>query len=189
MNSIVTNSYPAVAVSDQKSSLRTITLNTLVSELIADLESFPYIVVNADTLATDARKFLKQNRSSLMAVINQNKQFLGILDSRDFDQQEIVKRMSQGYALSEIQVSDLLHPREILHSVNEHEISHQTLMSLLRQMRYSDDKVLLVLTESTGALSGILSAAHIAQQLQLPPQESETLSFRRLYNMLANEEA
>lgn len=190
MNSIVTNSYPSVSVSDTKTLFKAITLGTPASQLISDLDSFPYIVVDSHTLATDARKFLKQSRKSLVTVINNNNQFLGILDNRDFDEQELFKKISQGYALSEIEVSDLLHAREILHSLSERIVNHMTVMSLVRRLRYCEDRILLVLDRNTNEMTGILSAVNIARQLQMHVAEDETMTFRRLFKLVeSNEQA
>lgn len=184
MNSILTNSYPPVSVSESKNTLKTITLSSPASQLICELEHFPYIVVDSHTLVTDAKKFLKQNRSSLVTVINNDNQFLGILDNRDFDEQEIIKKISQGYALNEIEVSDLLHPREILHSLNERTITHLTVMSLIRKLRYCDDRVLLVMDRNTQEMMGIIGAANIAHQLQLDTTDNENCTFRQLFKQV-----
>ena len=142
------------------------------------------MVIEADTSAVEAQKFMLQSHVRLNIVVDENNHFLGLLSLDDLTSQEIIKHVSKGDSRDELLVTDFMKPKKELQAFNYSAIEKASIMDVVQALKLKGQQHCLVVDFEENKIRGIISASDISRKLKLPLDIRNNSSFVSIFNVL-----
>tara|TARA_R110002072_G_scaffold105615_5_gene230943 strand:+ start:1165 stop:1725 length:561 start_codon:yes stop_codon:yes gene_type:complete len=153
-------------------------------EVFTDFRVTQPLVIEANTLAIDAQKFMFHAHVRLKIVVDENNHFLGLLSLDDLSTQEIVKHVSKGDRREEMLVADFMRPKKDLQAFNYVAIQKASIMDVIQALKSAGQQHCLVVDFQEDKIRGIISASDISRKLKLPLDIAMNSSFISIFNIL-----
>ncbi|MFT6028428.1 MAG: CBS domain containing-hemolysin-like protein [Oleiphilaceae bacterium] len=153
-------------------------------EVFTDFHVSQPLVIEANTLAIDAQKFMFHAHVRLKIVIDENNHFLGLLSLDDLNTQEIVKHVSKGDRREEMLVTDFMRSRKDLQALNFAAIEKASIMDVIQALKTAGQQHCLVVDFKENKIRGIISVSDISRKLKLPLDITMNSSFISIFNVL-----
>tara|TARA_R110001592_G_scaffold140906_1_gene362026 strand:- start:7125 stop:7685 length:561 start_codon:yes stop_codon:yes gene_type:complete len=161
-----------------------ISVDTSAIEVFTDFKLNQPMIIEADTLAIDAQKFMLKAHVRLKIVVDQNNNFLGILSLDDLTSQEIIKHVSQGDSREELTVTDFMRSKKDLQGFNYAAVKKASIMDVIQALKTTGQQHCLVVDFEENKIRGIISASDISRKLKLPLDIRHNSSFVSIFNVL-----
>ena len=146
----------------------TISTHSPALEVFTDFHTVTPLVIDSDTPALQAERLMQMAHVRLKIVVDKKEHFLGVVSLDDLNDQEVIKRISQGYRRAELLVSDFMRPRESLKAFAFSELETSTIQDVIDALEQSGEQHCLVVDLESHEIRGIISASDIARKLKLP---------------------
>jgi CBS domain containing-hemolysin-like protein len=161
-----------------------ISVDSSAIEVFTDFQANQPLVIDADTRALDAQKFMLQAHVRLKIVVDENNHFLGLISLDDLNSQEIIKHVSKGDNRDELIVTDFMRPKSELQAFNYAAIQKASIMDVIQALKETGQQHCLVVDFKENKIRGIISASDISRKLKLPLDIRNNSSFLSIFNVL-----
>jgi len=161
-----------------------ITINSPALEVFTDFFEHTPLVLEATTLAVDAEKLMQKAHVRLKLVVDKDNHFLGIVSLADVNNQEIVKKTSQGFNRDELSITDFMRPKSKLKTFDYIEVSRAKVNDIVEALKYSGQQHCLVIDHEKHKIRGIISASDIARKLRLSIDIENRSSFSHVFKAI-----
>ncbi|MCR8923461.1 CBS domain-containing protein [Dasania sp. GY-MA-18] len=135
------------------------------------------LLIAATATALEAEKLMHSSHVNVMFVVDQADHFSGIVNKEDLSEQEIVKKLSQGFKRNELLVSDFMRSKSELKAFDYAELSLASIEDVIQAFKNSGQQQGLVIDREQQRIRGVLSTSDIAKKLHLPTDIEVRSSF------------
>lgn len=147
----------------------------------------PKVILSSVT-AQQALDTMIKTHVRMMIVIDEQKQFLGIVTAHDVAEQKILSAAAlQHEKPNEILLTDLMQRRKDLLALSVDDIQGASINEVINFLKENTQRHCLVIDPIISQIRGIFSASDISRKLQLPLNIQGKLSFNMIYNELNKE--
>lgn len=163
---------------------RDTTVDSPALAVITDFGQYIPLVVNHDMRAVDTEAMMRRQHVRLKFVVDGQEEFLGVVGLEDLNDEEIVKKVANGFERSELSVLDFMCPRHLLYGLDYTELESTHVYALLYTLRDLERQHCLVFDTQSQKIRGIVSASDVARKIKLPLDLSVPVSFQRVWRVL-----
>ncbi len=168
----------------QPTETREITTDSPAMEVFTDFNEHRPLVLDATTLAVEAERLMQMAHVRLKFVVDKNNHFLGVVSLDDLNNQEIVKKTSQGFNRDELSITDFMRSRHELKAFDYAEVSRVKINDIVKALKDSGHQHCLVIDHEKHKIRGIFSASDMARKLRLPINIENRSSFAHVFKVL-----
>ena len=162
--------------------VKTITTRDSALEIFTDFQHAPALVIDSTLSPQQAEIQMRTAHVRMKIVVDRDNQVLGIVSLDDLSNQEIIKRISQGYQRSELNVTDFMHPLSSLKAFSWEELQDASIQDVIDTLQNSGQQHCLVLDGEE--IPGLISASDIARKLKLPLDIHRESNFSRISHVI-----
>lgn len=166
-----------------------ITLNDSALEVFTDFNKYKPLVIDASTSAVDAHRLMQQTHVRLKFVVDQNNHFIGVVSLDDLSNQELIKKLSDGFNRDELTVADFMRTKSQLRAFDYDELVQAKISDLIEALKGSGQQHCLVVDRIRYRIRGIFSASDLARKLRLPVDIENKSSFVHVFNAISRQHA
>ena len=159
-----------------------LTSNSPALDFFTDFNEVKPLVIEAQTSADEALQLMQKSHVRLKFVVDAENHFIGVVALEDLNNQEIVKKLSQGFNRQDLQVTDFMKPKEQLKAFDYREIAKARVRDIVDVLQHSGQQHCLVIDRETHRIRGIFSASDISRKLHLPIDITNRASFYNVYS-------
>jgi CBS domain containing-hemolysin-like protein len=142
-----------------------ISTDTPALAFFADFREVPPLVIEVTTPALAAKEMMRRSHVRLKFVVDSDNHFLGVISSEDLDDQALVRKRSEGFKSSDIEVGDLMTPKKSLKAFDINQLQDATIGEVIDALTQEGQHYALVLDRQSNQILGILSAQDISRKL------------------------
>lgn len=162
-----------------------LSLNSPALEFFTDFETVQPRVIEVATSALDARKVMMTTHVRLLLVVNHRSHFVGVISADDLIERKIVQRVSEGYRRDEIDVADLMTPKQQLTALDIAAVNKATISDIIRVLKNVHQQHCLVIDSEAARIRGIFSASDISRKLKLYIDTDHRFDFNKVFEVTA----
>ena len=152
--------------------------STPALRVVADFKQHKPQMIDAYLRISDAQVMMQVEDVSLKMVVDQNKEFIGILDANRLTAEKIfLTQINLGAKYDELLVKDLMYPRSQILAIDIAQLQHANVGQLVEQLKKSHQEYLLVVDKGAHHIRGIISSRDIACRLRQPIAIEKELTF------------
>ncbi len=159
-------------------------LNSSALKILHDFKHEVPLTVDRSIPATDALALMVRAGAKHLLATDSNGQFLGVVVIEHLNNQEIIKKISEGYQRNDLTVSDFMIPKAALQAFSYQELETATVSDVLRTLNAADQNLCLVVDQNKPAVRGLISAKDIAKQLNLAQLQRKSTSFQDIARVI-----
>ena len=146
--------------------------------VIADFKQHKPQMIDAYLRISDAQVMMQVEDVSMKMVVDQDKEFIGILDVDHLTAENIfLKQINLGVKYDELLVKDLMYPRSQMLAIDISQLQQANVSQLVGQLKKSHQEYLLVVDKEAHHIRGIVSSRDIARRLRQPIAIEKELTF------------
>ncbi len=149
--------------------------------IFTDFESHQPIVIDSSVKALDAVQHMFEAHVRLKLVVDKNDKFLGVVSLHDLDEQEIMKKVVQGYRREDLLVTNMMRPKQDLKVIDYEELKHAHVSHVISALQKYGHQHCLVVDRVNHLIRGLVSASDIARKLKIAVAVHESPKFTELY--------
>ncbi|MEM5528607.1 CBS domain-containing protein [Gammaproteobacteria bacterium AS21] len=157
------------------------TLLSPATDFFTDFKLHKALVIDADTLATDALKLMQKTHVQMEIVVSEKSKFLGVISTRELTERHIMQKVFNGAVREEITVGDMMIHRNDLHAFSYTDIKKSNINDVINTLKNYGLRHCLVIDKENHHIRGVISASDIARKLQLPVEINTATSFSRIF--------
>lgn len=161
------------------------TLNTPAIEFFSDFMQSEPLVIEGATSASEAKLFFLKEHVNMKLVIDDDRHFIGVISLKELDDQEIIRRASEGFKREDILVSDLMKPKHELMALDIHEVTSATVNDIIQALKENSKEYCLFIDHNTHKIRGIVSAEGIARKLHIPINIQDRPEFYKAFSAVS----
>lgn len=166
-----------------------VTAESPAIEVFTDFNEYQPLVLEATTSAVEAQRLMQKGHVRLKFIVDANDHFLGVVSVDDLNNQEIIKKLSQGYNRDELSIADFMRPRNELKAFDYIEVSKAKINDIVAALKYSGQQHCLVVDHKKHKIRGIFSASDMARKLKLPIDIKNRSSFSHVFEAINQQRA
>lgn len=145
-----------------------LTLSSPALEVFTDFTAQEPLVIESETPILEAEAMMRHSHVRLKLVINPAETFLGVLALEDIQEAEIIKKVAEGYARTELKVADLMRKRHELFTLDFTSLRAMTIGELLVTLQDYPRQHCLVVDSGGRRIRGVVSASDVVRKLRMP---------------------
>ena len=143
-----------------------ILLDSPATQVFTDFKYHRPHMVEAHLPAVEAAALMQQENIRVKLVVDSDMEFIGVIDRDDLSEQQILlNHMARGIARNELQVRDLMHPRDQVCALDFADLRRATVRDLVETLQRETQKHCLVVDHHSHLIRGLVSSAEIALRL------------------------
>ncbi|WP_206484399.1 CBS domain-containing protein [Thalassotalea sp. G2M2-11] len=159
-------------------------LDSPATKVFTDFKMHQPLVIEGDTLASDALLLMKKSHVKMKIVVSSNNDFLGIISTNELSEQSLIAETAKGKNRNEILVSDMMLPKLALHAFDFSEIENSTVNDVILTLKNYGLRHCLVVDRKHHHIRGVISTSDIARKLHLPIDLSIKTSFSEIFEVI-----
>lgn len=152
--------------------------------LFTDFQRHEALVLEAAMPLADCRKLMEKSHMSLAMVADKAGHCIGIIGLDDLSDQNIVKKLAEGYSREELQVSDFMRPKSALKAFAYEELTDASIGDVVEALHSSGQQYCLVIERGQHRIRGVISAGELARRLHLPVTVQELPTFVSIFHAI-----
>lgn len=161
-----------------------ITIDSPASHIFTDFKYTNPLIIDVDTLASDALKLMIKAHVQMKIVVSDNKDFLGIISTKELSERHIITEIAKGLHREEISVGDMMLRRDSLQAFDYQSIEKATVKDVINALKTNGLSHCLVLDRENHEIRGVISASDITRKLHLPIEINTKTSFSELFQVI-----
>ena len=147
----------------------------------SDFRKVPPLVIEVTTAAIAAKEMMRRSHVRLKFVVDSDNHFLGVISSEDLDDQVMVRKRSEGFASSDIEVGDLMTPKNSLKAFDINQLHHATIGEVIEALTREGQHYALVLGRHNHQIRGMFSAQDISRKLHRAINIKDRTKFYKVF--------
>ena len=161
-----------------------ITLSSPALGIFTDFRKYKPLVIDANTLAVEAQSLMAKAHVNLKIVLDENKNFCGVVDLYTLSERNIVKRVSNGEQRTDLVVTDLMLPSSKMKALDYAELEAAFVSDVVETLKRNGLQHCLVVDHATHEIRGLISSSDIARKLRIKLELSKALTFAEIFSAL-----
>jgi CBS domain containing-hemolysin-like protein len=157
-----------------------ITIHSPALLVFTDFKNVSPLVIESSVSASEAERLMQASHVRLKMVVDKRNHFLGVVSLDDLNNQEVIKRISQGFRREELTVSDFMRSRDMLMAFSYSELLNASIQDVIDALQASGQQHCLVVDREKHDIRGIISASDIARKLKLPIDIDKGSNFAKI---------
>lgn len=159
-----------------------ISLNSPALSIMTDFKKQKPLIIDADTLASEAEKMMLKAHVRLKIVVNQDNKLIGVVSLENLNSQEMMKKVNGGSERLDLLVSDFMLPKKDLKVINFSELENATVGDIVEVLKSNGLQHCLVVDRVAHQIRGIVSASDLARGLSIPMNLTVNPTFLDVFN-------
>lgn len=157
-------------------------LDSPAKQFLTDFYKVQPVVIQSSTSAKDTLDTMIKTHVRMMLVVDEHKQFLGVITAADVDNQNILAKATQHHEKpDEVKVTDLMKRKKDLLAFNADELVEASIRDVISVLQDNHQQHCLVIEPAIGQVRGLFSASDISRKLHLPINIQEQSSFSKVF--------
>ncbi|MEA3299321.1 MAG: CBS domain-containing protein [Porticoccaceae bacterium] len=156
-------------------------LDSPATAILTDFRAHPPLTLYLDSGIEDARALLANGHTSVVAVVDRDEHFRGLIAHHHLTDEAIMRRVGQGQRRADLQVRDLMVQREALMALDHDSLARTSVGKLLKLLHQEGQPQVLVVDQCGQRIRGLLSARDLAHRLRLPLTIEQQPSFMEIF--------
>ena len=144
-----------------------VTMDSPATHLLMDFRIHPALTLEPDTPLEEARHFLHNSHTALIAVVDPYGHFCGVLTEMNLTEQSVVQLVSAGHRREDLQARDFMMPRHLILAVEYSEFSRSSVRQVIDTFKEKGVPYLLVTDNRNREIIGIITAKKLARIFDL----------------------
>ncbi|MCK9504495.1 MAG: CBS domain-containing protein [Porticoccaceae bacterium] len=140
-----------------------ITVNSPATDILLDFRIHPALTIPSKTQPQEAQDLLANSRSSLLLVVDHSGHFCGVVTEHSLSEQAIMQQASLGRRRTDLQVKDLMVPRNLILAVDYSEFCRSTAGKLVAMLKNEGVPYMVVVNSGSQEIIGVIAAAALAK--------------------------
>jgi CBS domain containing-hemolysin-like protein len=149
-----------------------------------DFRLHPALTLPPDMPLADAQQSVKNSHSSAVLVVDRFDQFCGAATHHCLSGQTIMQLVGKGRRREDLQLRDLMHPKDRLNALSLGEVENASVGKLISLLQKEGAPLILVVDEDHREVVGMLSAPEIGRVLDLKLTPAPQQSFLDIFTAL-----
>ena len=160
------------------------TLNSSAREFLTDFHTVQPKVISSSVSAKEALNTMIKTHVRMMLVLDDHRQFIGMVTSRDVDEQSIIARaLCQEEKVGDIAITELMQRKKDLVALSVNDAEKATIGEVVELLQDHHQQHCLVIDPETKQVRGVFSSSDISRKLQLPIKIQEQSSFSKVFSV------
>lgn len=161
-----------------------ITKDSSALEVFTDFNAFMPLTLEEGTCAVEAERQMQKAHVRLKLVVDKEGTFLGVVSLDNLNNQEVIKRLSEGYSREELTINEFMIPKQDLKAFDYDQLACATINNVIEALKENGQQHCLVLDRNEHKIRGIISASDIVRKLKLPVNIMTDASFLGIFNTI-----
>lgn len=145
-----------------------ISLASPAAMVFTDFKEHQPLTIDANTKALDAVLFMKKAHVRLKLIVDAHNHFVGVVDLNDLSNEEMTKKVAQGFTRDELTVADFMQHKHELQAMDYQAVAKATIGDIVELLKNSGQQHCLIIDHEIGQIRGLFSASDLARRLHLP---------------------
>lgn len=158
-----------------------IALDTPALIFFTDFYKVKPLVIDSSVSVDEIKAIMMKAHVRLKFVLDKELQFLGVISSDDLSDRRILQKVSEGFARTELSVTDLMIQKDHLSALDYNELEGATIGDVIEVLKESGQQHCLVVDTETAMIRGIYSASDLSRMLHLPIDIQDKSSFYKVF--------
>lgn len=160
--------------------LNKVTLDSPATAFFTDFTISEPLVIKSDVKADTAHKVMLKTHVRLKLVVDDHKQFIGVITSEDLTEQKLMQAVTT-MKHNDVMVTDLMTRKQDLLALELSEVRECSIGDVVDFLKNNHRQHCLVIDGRTHKIRGIFSASDISRKLKLPVNIHEQSSFYKVF--------
>jgi CBS domain containing-hemolysin-like protein len=154
------------------------TVESPALESIADFKQYKPQMIDAYLKVSDAAVMMQVEDIKMKMVVDQKREFIGILDSDHLSAQSVfLRQINLGVKYDELLVKDVMCPRAQMLAMDYAQLQVAKIADVVALLKKSHQEYLLVVDKETHQIRGVISSRDLARRLGEPLAIEKELTF------------
>lgn len=150
--------------------------------VLIDFKLHPPATLYVDDSLDEAQSFLGHAHLSIMAVVDRNDHFRGLLTSDQLSDESVMRLAAFGQHRKELQVRDLMVPRSQLMAIDHDTLANTSIGKLVSLLYQEGRPHVLVVDRHSQQIRGLISAVELARRLRLSLEVQRQPTFMDIFD-------
>jgi len=159
-----------------------ITKDSSALEVFTDFNVYMPLMLEEGTCAVEAEKQMQKAHVRLKLVVDSELNFMGVVSLDSLNNQEVIKRLSEGYTREELTIDEFMIPKGELKAFDYEQVACASINNVIEALKESGQQHCLVLDREQHKIRGIISASDVVRKLKLPVNIMTDSSFLGIFN-------
>ncbi len=124
------------------------------------------LVIESSVSAIDVKNIMRKAHVKFKFVIDERKEFLGVVSADDLDDQRVLWNVSEGFKREGISIIDFMRPKRNLLALDFKDLATASIGDIIQALIDSGQRHCLVVDRDTNSVRGFFSASEISRMLQ-----------------------
>lgn len=143
--------------------LPSVTVDSNATAILVDFRLHPALTLPPETPLDEAQHTLANSHSSLLLVVDRNNHFCGVATEKSLGDQAIMRQLGLGRRRSDLQVRDLMVPRQQMLAMDYEEFCRLSVGRIISVLKNEHLPYLLIVNRDPKEIVGVISAAELAK--------------------------
>lgn len=153
-------------------------------DVLTDFLYHKPLMIENTVSALGAQVLMQKSRVKLQCVIDHNNHFVGLITRDELNEQVMIKKISEGFDIKELDVTDFMVPRNHLQAFDYRDLLNATVADVVSALEGSGVQHCLVVDRENHKIRGVFSVDEIAAKLHIPIDIKDRSSFAHLFNAI-----
>ncbi|MCB1583352.1 MAG: CBS domain-containing protein [Xanthomonadales bacterium] len=159
-------------------------LTAPATSVFTDFSIYHPFDLSHETLARQAIYLMQVAHVRLKFVVDDNDQFLGVVTTQELNNQEIIKKVAQGFTEDELTVAEFMKHKSELSAISYEDLLQANIGDVLQILKSIASQHCLVINQSSQKIQGIISSSDIARSLRVPHDMMNTPDFVDVFKVI-----
>jgi CBS domain containing-hemolysin-like protein len=151
-------------------------------EIFTDFKKHIPLTIEGSVPAVDVENLMRKAHVKMKLVVDTSNEFIGTISLEDLDEQHFMMKIAAGYARQDIQVSDLMTPKERILALSLDDLERATIGDVIKALQKQGQQHCLVVDRSGSQIRGLISASDVARRLHIPIRIERIPSFVDIFS-------
>lgn len=158
-----------------------ITLDSSVRNIFTDFKKHQPVVIDEDTLASDALYLMEKAHVHLQLVVDSNNELIGTISDNEINEQQFLIQQKKGFDRYQLTVGDLMLARENIKGLPYRLLDIISIADLIEALKIEGMQHCLVTDPDNKQIRGVISARDISRRLHIPVDIESPQTFVNIF--------
>lgn len=144
-----------------------LTLHSPARAIFTDFKKYKPLVIEADTLASDALYVMQKTHVHLQLVVDSNNEMVGTISQNELNEQQFLIKQKYGYERIQMTVGDMMIRRENVKVLHYKLLDILNIQDLIELLKVEGMQHCLVTDPDNEQIRGVISARDISRRLHI----------------------
>lgn len=161
-----------------------ISLRSPAIHIFTDFTRHKPLVIEQHLSIEQVQELMRSSHVRLKIVINEQKQFVGLISLDDLHQQRVLQKLVEGFTRKDLLVTDFMRKKTELMAFDFKELINANVEDVIRTLKENGQHHCLVIDRTPHKIRGIISASDIARRLKIDIDIQKGANFIDIYQAL-----